>query len=234
VNILILDFRIIFGYSERMRTIPREVCFDLIKKSFSLSQIQKSVLIGTILGDGKLQFRGRNCRLHIKHALEQLPLVEYKRKIFSNITSMEVRKFQQIVGEGVYNFAEFVTLTHPEFTRYYHLFYPSFKKIVPEKIDQLLINPLSLAVWFMDDGSADYAGAALNTHSFVEDDIEILMMMIRRNFDIKTNKRLNKGKWIIYFPKASMPRLESIIGKYLLKDFKYKLIPYSVRKKQTP
>lgn len=217
-----------------MRTIPREVCFDTIKKSFSLSQVQKSVLIGTILGDGKIQFRGKNCRLHIKHALKQLPLVEYKRRIFKNITSMEVRKFQQIVGEGVYNFAEFVTLTHPEFTKYYHLFYPSSKKMVPKEISQLLIDPSSLAVWFMDDGSADYAGAVINTHSFVEDDIERLIMTIRRNFDIKTNKRLNKGKWIIYFPKASMPRLESIIGEYLLRDFKYKLIPYSIRKKQTP
>ncbi|MBM3205292.1 hypothetical protein FJZ41_00360 [Candidatus Shapirobacteria bacterium] len=227
-----------FGLSsdilELMRTIPREVCFEAIKKSFSLSQIQKSVLIGTILGDGKIQFRGNNCRLHIKHALKQLPLVEYKRNIFRNITSMGVRKFQQIVGEGVYNFAEFVTLTHAEFTKYYCLFYPFGKKIVPKKIGQLLVDPLSLAVWFMDDGSADYAGVSLNTHSFIKNDVERLIITIRCNFGIKTNKRINKGKWIIYFPKASLPKLEPIIGTYLPEEFKYKLIPYSVRKKQTP
>ena len=213
-----------------MRTIPREVCFELIKKSFRLSKIQKKVLIGTILGDGKIQYRGKNCRLHIKHALKQLPLVEYKRRIFSNITSMEVRKFQQIVGQGVYNFAEFVTLTHPEFTKYYKTFYPFSKKKVPVKIDELLIDPLSLAVWFMDDGAADYAGASIQTHSFTKLGVEKLIFSIKKNFDLEVTKRLNKGRWIIYFPKASLSKLESIIGRYLLEEFKYKLVPYSIRK----
>lgn len=213
-----------------MRTTPREVCFDSIKKSFRLSKIQRGVLVGTVLGDGKLQFRGKHCRLHIKHSLEQLPLVEYKRMIFDNIASMGVRKFQQIVGEGVYNFAEFVTLTHPEFTEYYYMFYPSSKKIVPGKIAQLLTDPLSLAVWFMDDGSADYAGASIQTHSFSEMGVDKLMDAIKLNFGIRVTRRINKGKWIIYFPKASMAKLNSVIGEYLLEKFRYKLIPYSIRK----
>jgi len=217
-----------------MRTIPREVCSSLNKNLFKLNEIQKQVLIGTLLGDGGLRFRGRDCRLHIKHSINQISLVNYKREVFKNITSMEVNVFKQAVGKTDYSFAEFVTLTHPEFTHYHNLFYLSSKKIVPKNIDSLLVEPLSLAIWLMDDGSAEYAGASLQTHGFTEEEVKRLVKTIFLNFGIETNKRLNKGKWIIYFPKASMSKLQRITNNYLLKDFEYKLVPYSTRKSITP
>ena len=211
-----------------MGTIPREVCLNL-KKRFRLNSIQKAVLIGTLLGDGGIRPKGRFARLHIKHSLKQLPLVLYKRNIFSTITTMEINVFKQKVGKVEYNSAEFVTLTHPLFLKYYKLFYPTKKKIVPENMDQLLVNPLSLAVWIMDDGAADYAGVSLQTHSFTKIEVNLLRKALKKNFNIETNKRLNKEKWIIYFPKASLPDLRNLIDKHLLKEFKYKLIPYSER-----
>lgn len=211
-----------------MRITPREVC-SRYKSSFILSRLQKDVLVGTLLGDGGLRFRGNECRLHIKHGIKQLSLVNYKWKIFADITTMKVNVFSQAVGKNVYQFAEFVTLTHPEFTKYYRLFYTSSRKVVPSIISQLLVNPISLAVWFMDDGSADYAGASLQTHSFTKEEVEQLMETIRLNFRIETTKKMNKGKWVIYFPKASMSRLQRAVEGHLLEDFKYKLIPYSLR-----
>lgn len=215
-----------------MRTIPREVNFD--KASFVLSENQKSVLVGTLLGDGGIRFRGNNCRLHIKHALKQLPLVNFKRKIFENITSMDVSVFNQKVGEKEYSFAEFVTLTHPEFTNYYNLFYQSSKKIIPDKIHKMLVSPLGFAVWFMDDGAADNAGATLQTHCFSKIEVEKLVNVIKMNFGIDATIKMNKGSWIIYFPKSSMRELSELLEKDILDDFKYKLIPYSIRKKLTP
>lgn len=115
-----------------MRTIPREVYLQK-KNSFSLNQIQQSVLIGTLLGDGGIRFHGNEARLHIKHSFNQLPLVEYKYDVFRNISSMKVRVFTQAIGKIDYKFAEFVTLTHKEFSYYHHMFYPSGKKIVPKR-----------------------------------------------------------------------------------------------------
>jgi hypothetical protein len=211
-----------------MRTTPREVC-SIDKEAFKLNRLQRSVLVGTILGDGGLRYKGYNCRLHIKHSAKQLSLVRYKHKVFRNITSMRISEFTQSVGEKDYNFAEFVTLTHPEFTKYYEYFYPLDKKIVPDDIDKLLIDPLSLAVWIMDDGAADYAGASLQTHSFSKLDVEKLRKTLKLNFGLETTSRLNKGRWIIYFPKSMMPKLRKQIDAHMLKEFKYKLIPYSVR-----
>ena len=211
-----------------MRVTPREV-FRTLKKNFSLNPVQTSVLIGTMLGDGTIQARKTDARLHIKHSLNQLSLVEYKRQVFSNITCMPVRVFKQKVGEKDYNFAEFVTLIHPEFSKFYRLFYPKGKKVVPKNIGEDL-NTLSLAVWIMDDGSSEYAGLSIQTHSFEEKDVGTLMKAIKENFGIETIKRMNKGRWVIYFPKASLPKLIETVGKHILPKFKYKFEPYYLRR----
>ncbi len=213
-----------------MRAIPREVFLHL-KSSFKINNIQKTVLVGTLLGDGNIHLKGRFARLHIKHSANQLSLVNYKREVFSNISNMKVNLFTQKVGKVDYNFAEFVTLTHIDFLKFYKLFYPKNKKIVPLNIKTLFGSPLSLAVWIMDDGSAEYAGLSIQTHSFTNEEVNILRNTILENFGIETGARENKGKTIIYFPKASLPKLVSLIGKYTLEDFKYKFLPYSLRKK---
>lgn len=182
-------------------------------------------MIGTMLGDGGLRYRGNNCRLHIKHSLKQLSLVNYKWRIFEPIISMKVRKFSQKVGIKDYNFAEFVTLTHPIFTHYYQLFYRNSKKVVTSSVTKL-IDPLGLAVWIMDDGSAEYAGLSIQTHSFSVEEISLLIKAIKKNIGIQTNMRMNKGKYIIYFPYKTLHILRSKLGKYILPEFEYKFVPY--------
>jgi hypothetical protein len=208
--------------------MPREV-YRLLKANFALGPVQTAVLVGTILGDANINLRKTDARLHIKHSLKQLSLVVYKRKVFEGITSMKVRVFRQIVGQKFYSFAEFVTLIHPEFTRFYKLFYPNHRKIVPKNIGEILVDPLSLAVWFMDDGTAEYAGLSIQTHSFSEEEVNKLLKVIKGNFGLDCWKKRNKGKWIVYLPKRSLAKLSEIIGEYVLPDFQYKLLPYTDR-----
>jgi len=211
-----------------MRTTPREV-FISLKANFNLNNVQQAVLIGTLLGDGTIQMRKKDARLHIKHSLNQISLVEYKRKVFANITNMNVRVFKQKVGGVDYNFAEFVTLTHSEFTRFYKLFYKEHKKVVPTDLGQLLKSPMSVAVWIMDDGSSEYAGVSIQTHSFTEEEVKNLIKVIENNFNLKALMRKNKNRWIIYFTKSSLFKLTRLVSKYTLPEFEYKLKPYSLR-----
>lgn len=182
-------------------------------------------MIGTMLGDGGLRYRGKNCRLHIKHSLKQLSLVNYKWRIFEPIISMKVRKFSQKVGIKDYNFAEFVTLTHPIFTHYYQLFYRNNKKVVTDEV-AAAIDPLILAVWIMDDGSAEYAGLSIQTHSFSVEEVSLLINSIKKNIGIQATMRMNKGKYIIYFPFRTLHDLKAKLSRYVLPEFEYKFIPY--------
>ena len=211
------------------RTIPREaqetymnVKGKKLKSKFRLSDKQKFVLIGTLLGDGSLAKRGRHCRLFIKHSANQRKLIEWKYNIFKNIVLMPLNYFTQEVSGKKYQFIQFVTLTHPVFDEYRKIFYRGSRKIIPTDIDKIFYHPLALAVLLMDDGANDTFGLTLQTHSFKKNEVRLLSRAIKKNFKITTSLRKNKGKWIIYFPKKEIKKLYQAIEKYLLLSLQYK------------
>ena len=187
-----------------------------------MSDKQKFVLIGTLLGDGNLAKRGKYCRLFIKHSAHQRKFIEWKYNIFKNIVLMSLNFFNQEVSGKNYQFIQFVTLTHPVFSEYRKIFYQGSRKIIPSDIDKIFNHPLSLAVLLMDDGANDTFGVTLQTHSFKKNEVELLAHTIKKNFSITTSLRKNKGKWIIYFPKKEIKKLYRVIEKYLLPSLKYK------------
>ncbi len=193
-----------------------------VKARFKLSDKQKFVLIGTLLGDGNLAKRGRYCRLFIKHSANQRKLIEWKYSIFKNIVLMPLNYFAQEVSGKEYKFIQFVTLTHPIFDEYRKIFYRSSRKTIPNDIDKIFYHPLALAVLLMDDGANDTFGMTLQTHSFKKSEVKLLSGTIKKNFRIITSLRKNKGRWIIYFPKKEIRRLYRVVEKYLLPSLKYK------------
>jgi len=193
-----------------------------VKSRFRLSDKQKFVLIGTLLGDGNLARRGRYCRLFIKHSANQRELIEWKYNVFKNIVLMPLNYFAQKVSGKEYKFIQFVTLTHPTFNEYSKIFYRDSRKIIPNDIDKIFYHPLSLTVLLMDDGASDTFGMTLQTHSFKKNEVKLLSEAIKKNFRIITSLRKNKGKWIIYFPKKEIKKLYRVVRKYLLPSLKYK------------
>src|SRR5687768_1511232 len=113
----------------------------------SLSQIQISVIIGSLLGDGYLRIipGRRDAFLEMNHSFSQKDYVDWKYSILKDITVSAPRKR---VIDNVRVAYRFYTKQHPEITQLYSMFYKNGKKIIPNNIR---ITPLSLAVWFMDD-----------------------------------------------------------------------------------
>ena len=193
-----------------------------------LSERQQSVLVGTLLGDGCLAKHGRYHRLHVKHKAAHRSLVEFKREVFAEFTTMRLHGFDQKLKGKRYPCFQFATRTSPVFSEWHNRFYEGRRKIVPNGID---LSPLAVAVWFMDDGAADYAGVTFQTHSFRADEVERLVRLLNRKFHLAANSRENKGKRLIYVSAAGLPRLRDLIDGDLLPDFRYKLIP---RRERTP
>ncbi|MDI6883294.1 MAG: hypothetical protein QMC93_02345 [Patescibacteria group bacterium] len=193
-----------------------------VKSRFRLSDKQKFVLIGTLLGDGSLAKRGRHYRLFIKHSSNQRKFIEWKYNIFKNIVLMPLNYFTQEISGKEYQFIQFVTLTHPVFDEYRKIFYQDSRKIIPTEIDEIFCHPLALATLLMDDGASDTFGMTLQTHSFKKHEVELLSHTIKKNFQIITSLRKNKGKWIIYFPKKEIKKLYQTVERYLLPSLKYK------------
>ena len=122
-----------------------------------LSQGQRAVLTGTLLGDGCLAKHGHHHRLFVKHKLAHEALAVFKRETFHEFVSMPLHRFEQRLNGKRYPCVQFVTRTNPVFSKWHSRFYETGRKAVPADIARDL-SPLALAVWLMDDGAADYAG----------------------------------------------------------------------------
>lgn len=193
-----------------------------------LTDRQKSVLVGTLLGDGCLAQHGRYHRLHIKHKEAHRALVEFKYSTFEPFVSMEMHEFGQELNGSSFPCVQFATRTSPVFTAWYSRFYREGRKIVPEDIDSYL-SPLALAVWLMDDGAADFAGVTLQTHCFALREVESLAKLLNRQFGLVVTTRGNKGGSVLYINAASLDSLRSAVEQHLLPEFEYKLIPRRLR-----
>jgi hypothetical protein len=98
------------------------------------------------------------------------------------------------------------------------------RKVVPSDIGRFL-SPLAVAVWFMDDGAADFAGVTFQTHSFAAGDLELLRGALAQNFGVTTTCRKNKGGQVLYVGSADLGRFRALVEPHLLPEFGYKLVP---------
>lgn len=182
----------------------------------SLTNVQESILIGTLLGDGTMR-KKINAYLEINHAYSQKALVDWIYSKFKNlvITPPKWRK-----GNGNREAYRFFTRSLPQLTPYYNEFFINGKKIIP---NDLKLDALSLAVWFMDDGSKSRSAIYLNTQQFSIDEQNRLIYTLKDQFGL--NSTLNKDK--IYFRirvrSESSKKMVKTIEKYVLPEFRYKL-----------
>jgi hypothetical protein len=124
------------------------------KKSHKLDNKKLQCILGTLLGDGSLQYHRNAYILSILHGEKQKEYLEYKRKIIGAPTLMKLH-----IGPNSYapysikyricyqnkgclrKISDIVTVNH--------------KKTINEKWLSL-INIEGLAYWFMDDGSSSW------------------------------------------------------------------------------
>ena len=194
----------------------------------NLTLKQNEVLLGTLLGDGVLELDGRYPRLRIDHSRRQRAYVEWKYRIFRNLTMSGIKQFSQKLDcrtKKRYSHCKFDTISTPLLNDFYGMFYANGRKRVPRDIVGILKKPLSLAVWFMDDGYKrnDCNALRINTDSFNVDEQKILQKCLVKNFGIKT-KLHRKGKyWNIYIPNPETKKFCKIIEPFVIAELKYKI-----------
>lgn len=184
----------------------------------SLTQLQKSFIIGTLLGDGYIRrVRGRkDAFLEINHSMAQKEYVEWKYKILRNLTRSGPKSRN---GNGKRIAYRFFTKQNPEFTKIMDMFYKNKKKCIPD----LKLDPIMLAVWFMDDGSrCDKNNVYLNTQQFSKKDQYKLLEFLEK---VGLEGTLNKDKqyFRIRFKTSSIPKLFGMINQFIIPSMKYKL-----------
>jgi hypothetical protein len=119
-----------------------------------LDLIQEEVLIGSLLGDGSLEFAksSRFPRLKIDRQILDKEYLLWQQNIFKDLcmpnSVREVERFDKRYNK-YHQYIYFRTRAIPAFKSYHEKFYVGGKKIVP---NDLILSPLIVAVWFADDG----------------------------------------------------------------------------------
>lgn len=182
----------------------------------SLTEEQKSILIGTLLGDGTMRIK-KNAHLEINHAFSQKVLVDW---IFSKFSSLVTTPPKWRKGNGKREAYRFATQKLPVLTPFYNQFYRNGKKIIP---NDLKLDPLSLAVWFMDDGSKTYSSVYLNTQQFNLDEQTRLIDILKNQFDIEATLNKDKIYYRIRIRTHSVKIFIQLVEPFVLKEFRYKI-----------
>lgn len=194
----------------------------------TLNKEQKSILIGSILGDAYLQTTGKqNARLRFEQGAKQKDYLFWKVDKFSNLFNGEPKyiKRKHPISNNSYEYWRHQSYSTKEFGKWQKIFYSNKKKIIPLNLEKLL-DPISLAVWYMDDGycykrdkvSYIYLGKVLKEEAVITQDA------ILKNFQIKSKvlDKKNKG-FAIYFSRIESEKLHNLIRKFILPSFYYKL-----------
>jgi hypothetical protein len=193
-----------------------------------LTKLQEDIITGTVLGDGNIEYTKWGSRLQIKQADRY---GEYVSWMHSKLESI-CKAFPKQRNDTKQWY--FGTRYLPALTKFRSEFYRNRRKIVPKTISSMLKNPLSLAVWYTDDGRLDWRpkdhyAFTISTDSFSINEVELLGNALRKNFGIDSSIHtpICRGKRYpkLYIGARSRDKFISIVKPYVVSCFSHKVPP---------
>lgn len=164
--------------------------FDFSKnhdlRDIPFTQRQKEIVLGSLLGDAYLRPSGNSFSLSFTHGEKQKAYLDWKRNEFKNFVTQEDYYCSSREFRGNLPCYSFGTINHPYLSELHAMCYDSGKKdVCTDWVNQL--SPLSLAVWYMDDGSINkrYGTIVLCTNSFSHEGQLLLIDCLSSRFGVK-------------------------------------------------
>lgn len=197
------------------------------------SPYQFDVIIGSLLGDARLECRSKGvrvfpitARLRIQQSERHKDYVFWEYRILKNLVSQGPRKimvwYDRKRKKHHYSWY-FHTRSCEKLGLLYQYFYRDRVKILPENIFEL-ITPRALAVWFMDDGSNTKESLTLNTHCFSRKDQLRIIGFLKENYGIATTLVKDRSKLKIRIGKFEYQKFINLIKLFVIPSMNYKIV----------
>ncbi len=204
-----------------------------------LTDEQKDLLIGTLLGDGNLHSitKGRTWYYSATHFSKQELYLFHKFEILKTFSSAKPHLHYKIMRSQKHAQFTFTTLVDDVFRFFGNLFYTydpvkdCFIKDVPVNIEKFL-TPRAVAYWYMDDGTLKWKGRSngmvICTDSFSEHGVQRLKNAFKNlfNIEIQLIRKSNLGIFSGYrlsINEANSKAFRELIEPYLLPSMRYKV-----------
>ena len=164
------------GNTEGSQTDIRHI---LIRRNIhiSLSHDELSIIIGSILGDAYIHPLGKVC---FEQSSKQSDYLNWKYDLLRRLAYPKVASVIRLDRRnGVISESKRFFLRQ-YFRGFRQLFYPDGKKIIPIQILKKWFTPLSLAVWYMDDGHLEKGKyPTIATESYRLEDLNKVISLLK-------------------------------------------------------
>jgi len=198
-----------------------------------LTNSQKQLLIGSVLGDGTIARQGAySC----SHSIKQTVYHKHKRDALASIHSGKFQhathKAQGVDGEH-HESLHFTTGCNKFCTELRKIYYPSGKKIFPHTFLMKNMTVEALAYWYMDDGTARWdsryvsnsSGSQIITLGYSNEEQHLMRQLFEEKFNLQSKiiYRKEKKGYVQTFPTTETPKLFSLIRPYIIPSMLYKV-----------
>jgi len=185
--------------------------------TYCLTNRQTEILIGSLLGDAYIHPLGKIC---FEQADSQLEYINWK---YAEMQNLAYPKIASVVRFDSRSKKE--TFSHRFFLRqifqsWRYIWYPNGHKTLPDNIIEWF-TPLTLAVWYMDDGHLEKGLAPLlASENFSLDDVNKLANILSQKFDLKVYVNKNRR---IRLSRSSTEDFIRLVEPYILSAMRYKI-----------
>lgn len=120
------------------------------KPQIGLTEIQKQVILGKLFGDGSLHvYYDNSAQLQFSHKYEHAAYVEYSNDMLGEVSAKKYATY--ISGFGTKMYKSWTRVTHSIFKEFNEMVGSEDKQISKRFVENM--SPITLAFWYMDDGS---------------------------------------------------------------------------------
>lgn len=217
----------IFRWRKSLGFKPLNTKNKLRSRGVELTQEQKEILCGTLLGDSSLQFypkhRWKSPIFKCDHGPKQ---EAYAQLLCSKLSSLgsRIKKYTRYhsATNKKYETITVTTVSNPYYMEMYNQLYSTgSKQITKEFLYNFTIK--SLAYLYMDDGYADQNTAYICTDCFSNESKQILVEYLKETFDLHFSI-VNHGKYYrLRLSQYDFPKFTLLLEPYIIDSLKYKL-----------
>jgi len=194
----------------------------------------RQFLDGCMLGDGHVSEAGNYDEVH---CATQKEYAMWKVRVLGTLVpAKNIREFIDTSGGLIRSKVYFRSITHPVLKELRRAWYGSEKKHVSKRQAVAAMNPVSLSVWFMDDGSCfrrvdrNTIQIALSTHGFNKKSVRNLATALYKVYGItsricRDNKKYGKKPygWYLLITAKDAHYFLNIVAPYIHPSMVYKL-----------
>ena len=195
---------------------PTHIYGDLKRTNFS--SFQKSILIGSVLGDGHIEKRIKlkNASFREEHSIDQYEWLKWKHDNLKPFTTSDTwvrdrgSKYLMPDGKGgkrmynIQNVCAMSTNTHPYLSELHRAFYKDRIKVVPENFLLDNFDDVALYVLICDDGNFSDNSLRICTDSFSKKEVYFLSDLFAKFFKGRVTVREEKpNKFRVVFTEIS-------------------------------